>query len=133
MNITYYGHSCFGVEVNGKHLLFDPFISSNELATNIDVNTVKADYIMVSHGHFLVNNKRVTIPSYGLKSGDVIKIREGSKVKKIFNNLAEKIKDYNPPEWLSFDIATMEGKIKGKPKNTEGFIDLNAVLEFYSR
>ena len=52
MNITYYGHSCFGVEVNGKHILFDPFISQNELATKIDVNTVKADYILISHGHF---------------------------------------------------------------------------------
>jgi L-ascorbate metabolism protein UlaG (beta-lactamase superfamily) len=51
MNITYYGHSCFGVEINGKHLLFDPFISPNELARDIDVNTVKADYILISHGH----------------------------------------------------------------------------------
>ncbi|MBN8693660.1 MAG: metal-dependent hydrolase [Bacteroidetes bacterium] len=51
MNITYYGHSCFGVEVKGKHLLFDPFISPNELAKNINVNTVKADYILISHGH----------------------------------------------------------------------------------
>lgn len=51
MNITYYGHSCFGVEINGKHLLFDPFISPNELAKNIHVNTVKADYILISHGH----------------------------------------------------------------------------------
>ena len=51
MNITYFGHSCFGVEVNGKHLLFDPFISQNELAKSIDVNSVKADYILISHGH----------------------------------------------------------------------------------
>jgi L-ascorbate metabolism protein UlaG (beta-lactamase superfamily) len=51
MNITYYGHSCFGVEISGKHLLFDPFISPNELAKKIDVNAVKADYILVSHGH----------------------------------------------------------------------------------
>lgn len=51
MQITYYGHSCFGVEVNGKKLLFDPFISPNELAKNIDVNTVPADYILISHGH----------------------------------------------------------------------------------
>src|SRR5688572_3222655 len=51
MNITYYGHSCFGVEVNGKHIVFDPFISPNELAKNIDVNTIKADYILISHGH----------------------------------------------------------------------------------
>ncbi|MES3031631.1 MAG: 30S ribosomal protein S4 [Patescibacteria group bacterium] len=88
---------------------------------------------MVSHGHFIVNGKRVTIPSYELKSGDVIKIREGSKTKKIFENIAEKIKDYNPPKWVSFDAGVMEGKILDKPKNTESFIDLNSVLEFYSR
>jgi len=51
MNITYYGHSCFGVEVNGKHILFDPFISPNELAKEINAGTVKADYILVTHGH----------------------------------------------------------------------------------
>jgi L-ascorbate metabolism protein UlaG (beta-lactamase superfamily) len=52
MNITYYGHSCFSVEANGKHLLFDPFISGNELAKHIDLETIPADYIFVSHGHF---------------------------------------------------------------------------------
>lgn len=51
MNITYYGHSCFGVELNGKHLLFDPYISPNPLATDIDVNAIKADFILISHGH----------------------------------------------------------------------------------
>lgn len=51
MEITYYGHSCFGVKVNGKHLLFDPFISPNELAKHIDVSSVPADYILLSHGH----------------------------------------------------------------------------------
>ncbi|MFA5095129.1 MAG: 30S ribosomal protein S4 [Candidatus Paceibacterota bacterium] len=88
---------------------------------------------MVSHGHFVVNNHRVTIPSYEVQPKDVIKIREGSKVKKIFYNLAERIKDYNPPSWLSFDASKMEGNILAKPKNTETFLDLNAVLEFYSR
>ena len=51
MNITYYGHSCFGVNIGGKDILFDPYISINDLASDIDVNTVKADYILVSHGH----------------------------------------------------------------------------------
>jgi len=88
---------------------------------------------MVSHGHFIVNEKKVTVPSYELKSGDIIKIREGSKAKKIFENMAERIKDYNPPVWISFDLNSMEGRILDKPKNTESFLDLNAVLEFYSR
>jgi L-ascorbate metabolism protein UlaG (beta-lactamase superfamily) len=51
MKITYYGHSCFGVEVNGVHLLFDPFISPNPLAEAINVDEIKADYILLSHGH----------------------------------------------------------------------------------
>jgi L-ascorbate metabolism protein UlaG (beta-lactamase superfamily) len=51
MNITYYGHSCFAVEVNGKIVLFDPFISPNELAKNINVNEIKADFILITHGH----------------------------------------------------------------------------------
>ena len=96
-------------------------------------NTRRAGRQMVSHGHFIVNKQKVTIPSYEVKTGDVIKIREGSKVKKIFNNIAEKMKDYNPPVWVSFDLTNLEGKILAKPKNTESFLDLNAVLEFYSR
>jgi L-ascorbate metabolism protein UlaG (beta-lactamase superfamily) len=51
MKITYFGHSCFGIEVNDKHLLFDPFISPNPLAAGIDVDSVKADYILISHAH----------------------------------------------------------------------------------
>jgi L-ascorbate metabolism protein UlaG (beta-lactamase superfamily) len=51
MKFTYYGHSCFCVEVKGKKLLFDPFITPNELAKGVDVNTVEADYILISHGH----------------------------------------------------------------------------------
>ncbi len=51
MDITYYGHSCFQVSTGGKTMLFDPFISGNELAKSIDINTIKADYILISHGH----------------------------------------------------------------------------------
>lgn len=88
---------------------------------------------MVSHGHFVVNNHRVTIPSYEVRIGDVVKIREGSKVKKIFENLADKLKDYIAPSWVSFDLNKMEGRILAKPKNIETFLDINTVLEFYSR
>jgi len=52
MKVTYYGHSCFAVETGGRTLLFDPFITPNELAKGIDLNRLAADYILVSHGHF---------------------------------------------------------------------------------
>lgn len=51
MNLSYYGQSCFSVEINEKTLLFDPFISPNHLAKHIDVDKIKADYILLSHGH----------------------------------------------------------------------------------
>jgi L-ascorbate metabolism protein UlaG (beta-lactamase superfamily) len=51
MNVTYYGHSCFAVDLSGITLLFDPFITPNELARDIDINTIKANYVLVSHAH----------------------------------------------------------------------------------
>ncbi|MES1223991.1 MAG: metal-dependent hydrolase [Bacteroidota bacterium] len=51
MQLTYYGHSCFGVKTGNKAILFDPFITYNELAAHIHITDIKADYILVSHGH----------------------------------------------------------------------------------
>ncbi len=51
MKFTYYGHACFAVEVGGKTLLFDPFITPNPLAEKIDAKKIAADFILVSHGH----------------------------------------------------------------------------------
>ena len=51
MKLTYYGHSCFAVEIEGKAILFDPFITANPLAKNINVNDISPDYIFLSHGH----------------------------------------------------------------------------------
>lgn len=52
MKLTYYGHACFSINISGKNILFDPFISKNELAKNIDITSIPADYILISHGHF---------------------------------------------------------------------------------
>lgn len=51
MQLTYYGHSCFQVTIAGKKILFDPFITYNELAKAISVDSIEADYIFLSHGH----------------------------------------------------------------------------------
>lgn len=51
MKVTYYGHSCFAIRIKDKTILFDPFIRHNELAKNIRVEDIKADYILISHGH----------------------------------------------------------------------------------
>ena len=51
MNVTYYGHACFAAQVANKTLLFDPFITPNELAKSINVNALAVDYLLISHGH----------------------------------------------------------------------------------
>lgn len=51
MEFTYYGHACFSVKMGGKHILFDPFITGNPLAGGIDIDSIPADYILISHGH----------------------------------------------------------------------------------
>ena len=51
MKITFYGHACIGIEVSGKYILVDPFITANEKAVNIDVDKIKADYILITHAH----------------------------------------------------------------------------------
>lgn len=51
MQLTYYGHSCFAIMANGKAILFDPFITQNDLAKDISITDVYADYILLSHGH----------------------------------------------------------------------------------
>ncbi|KAF2513909.1 metal-dependent hydrolase [Flavobacterium foetidum] len=51
MKITYYGHASLGIEVGGKHILVDPFITANPKASSIDINTLEADYILVTHAH----------------------------------------------------------------------------------
>ncbi len=52
MKITFYGHSSLGIEVGGKHILVDPYISANSKASYININEIKADYILLTHVHF---------------------------------------------------------------------------------
>lgn len=97
--------------------------------------TRQASRQMVSHGHITVNDVRITIPSYNVKLGDKVKIREASAKKILFANLAEKLKDGMPPSWLKFDAEKRAGEVQGKPKlvKSELVFDIAAILEFYRR
>lgn len=91
---------------------------------------------MVSHGHILVNDKKVNIPSFRVRLGDKITIRPQSKNKEIFKNLDMKLKKYNPPYWIKLDKDKHEAEIVGKPilsedPATEKLFHL--IIEFYSR
>ena len=91
---------------------------------------------MVSHGHIMVNGKKVTIPSFRVKKGDEISIREQSTGKRPFEDLASKLKDHKFPAWLSFDEGKKSGSVLGAPVLDENLgivFDLVSVIEFYSR
>ncbi|MFC1731750.1 30S ribosomal protein S4 [candidate division KSB1 bacterium] len=90
---------------------------------------------MVSHGHIMVNGRRVTIPSYKIGMKDVISVRENSKDKGLFIGLEERLKEHSAPKWLSFDAKKLEGKMLTLPELTvaDASLDLDLVLEFYSR
>lgn len=88
-----------------------------------------------SHGHFLVNGKRITIPSYQVKMADIISIRSQSKSKLIFFGLDAKLKKYDAPSWLEMDKKTFEIKVKSDPKDNDlpKNLNMNAIVEYYSR
>ncbi|MEK7582217.1 MAG: 30S ribosomal protein S4 [Patescibacteria group bacterium] len=88
---------------------------------------------LVSHGHIIVNQRKVTIPSYQVKTGDKISIREGSKNIGPFKELLRKLEGHSHPEWIKFDPSKGEAEIQSKPKNTDLAFNLSSVVEFYSR
>ncbi len=92
---------------------------------------------LVSHGHIEVNGRKVNIPSYEVKEGDIIKIRERSKKYKFFKELLEKLvrqKD-NVPGWLNLDIKELAGKVLHEPKAGDIKANVNAqiIVEYYSK
>ncbi len=90
---------------------------------------------MVSHGHIFVNGRRLNIPSHKVTEGDVISVRENSKVSAMYTPLAESHDAAAVPSWLKFDVKTLAGTVAGAPSYTpaEYLFDPELVLEYYSR
>ena len=90
---------------------------------------------IVNHGHILVNKRKVDIPSYQVKKGDIIKIKEKSKKLALFQDIEAFLKKYEVPEWLSLDKQKIEGEIKDQPKidNLRGVGEISMIIEYYSR
>lgn len=90
---------------------------------------------LVSHGHVLLNGKKNTIPSAEIHENDVISIREGSKKTNAFKEAIERSKTYTMPNWLSFDIDKMSGKVTKLPvlAGQDVLFDLGQVIEFSKR
>lgn len=90
---------------------------------------------MVSHGHIVINGKKMTVPSHKVKVGDIVTVKEASKQKGLFLGLADSFEGTAVPSWLSMDIKKFEGTTTGMPNYnpTETLFDPEQVFEYYSR
>jgi small subunit ribosomal protein S4 len=90
---------------------------------------------LVSHGHIMVNDRKVDIPSYRVKVDDVVVWKESSKETGIYAQMSEDIPRRPLPNWLSLDKEKMAGRVVSLPQLSEidTGIDLRLVVEHYSR
>jgi small subunit ribosomal protein S4 len=88
---------------------------------------------LVTHGHITVNGRKLDIPSYRVKVGDVVSIKEGSKKSKVFESLAERMSKTEAPSWLAVEPKNSTGKVLNAPSLERPNFDAKLIVEFYSR
>jgi len=90
---------------------------------------------LVGHRHFAVNGVPTNIPSFQLKPGDVIEVRESRRARDPFKTAKETLKNHQAPDWLSIDAAKLSGTVTDVPRRDQMPLDLNEqlVVEYYSR
>ena len=90
---------------------------------------------LVSHGHIVVNGRKVTISSFQVKKGDTVEVRPESRDSNLFKDIQEYLKDYKVPEWLILDKENLKGECVAKAQEllTPFQPDLNLVGQFYAR
>ena len=88
---------------------------------------------LVTHGHVTVNGKKLDIPSYRVRVGEVVALKEGMKKSKLFENITETLSKKEMPGWLSVDAKAISGKVLNAPTVENPNFDANAIIGFYSR
>jgi small subunit ribosomal protein S4 len=90
---------------------------------------------MVAHGHLAVNGVKTNIPSYRLKVGDRIEVREPRRERELFKVVKETLRSHQPPDWLTLDPANLAGSVVATPRRDQMPLDFNEqlVVEYYSR
>jgi small subunit ribosomal protein S4 len=91
--------------------------------------------LLVTHGHFYINNRRTDVPSMLLSPGDEVSVREGSRKTTYFKDLPAVAEDRNIPAWLERDLKNLSGKIIRLPERSEidGNLNEQIIVEYYSR
>ncbi|MBA2322115.1 MAG: 30S ribosomal protein S4 [Deltaproteobacteria bacterium] len=97
--------------------------------------TMAAARQLVVHGHINVNGRRVDRPSFSVKAGDEVAVREKSRTKSFVLEPVEQTAGLPKPTWLEWDPAKMTGKLTATPERSDVPFELNeaAIIEFYSQ
>lgn len=90
---------------------------------------------LVQHGHFAVNGRRTDIPSYLVRPGDVVEVRDGSRGKTFFKGLGDIMGERPVPEWLEQDAKQLSGRVARLPERADIDLTFNEhlIVEYYSR
>ncbi|HWH23554.1 MAG TPA: 30S ribosomal protein S4 [Candidatus Limnocylindria bacterium] len=90
---------------------------------------------LVSHGHFTVNGRATTVPSYQVREGDTVEVRATSRKADYFKQVVDALRAAQRPDWLDVDVARMIGSVTALPRRDQMPLELNEqlVVEFYSR
>jgi small subunit ribosomal protein S4 len=90
---------------------------------------------LVRHGHFLINGKRVDIPSYSVRAGDVVAVRAASQKNPAIAHAIEEVKGRGIPGWLTFDAGEQAGKILSLPTREQINLPVQEqlIVELYSK
>jgi small subunit ribosomal protein S4 len=90
---------------------------------------------LVAHGHFAVNGTATNVPSYSMKPGDRVEVRESRRSREAFKTVKETLRSHQAPEWLSLDAAKLAGSVASIPRRDQMPLDLSEqlVVEYYSR
>ena len=99
------------------------------------VKTRRAARQLVSHGHLMVNGKRMNVPSYCVSIGDVVAIRQESRTSPLFANRAEVVAELKTPAWMELEDNGFVAKITAPPMvaATEAPFNAATIIQFYSR
>jgi small subunit ribosomal protein S4 len=90
---------------------------------------------LVAHNHFAVNGVATNVPSYAMKPGDRVEVRESKRGREAFKVIRETLRSHQAPEWLSLDAAKLAGSVISIPRRDQMPLDLSEqlVVEYYSR
>jgi small subunit ribosomal protein S4 len=91
--------------------------------------------VLVTHGHFMVNDRRTDVPSALVNQGDVISVREGSRATTYFKELRDLAEPRTVPTWIERDLAGLTGRVLRMPERAEidGNLNEQLIVEYYSR